>query len=357
MDTGDGPDQRYLLIKETHTDGYCKIYPFGLKWVSFCSSWALSLRQMAFGDFAEVCRKAPLPLCTLITPLGQSQQQTDATAAFTGVLPLCYARTVDLANTLIFEVGTAFMNIGNLVVLLMITYLIRQRYTSVARKEMLVFFWGVIVNVMLLLVVNTGVTPPGSTSYGYFVAAEIAMEAVCCWTLFFAGLCSFNLWDDGSKKVMAYMYCSAAAVFVINYFVAIFTFKGWGDSLGPSNTTALYVFMFVLNPVLLGAWLVCQLFVCTVTLMFNWWAVGALCLSTFFFAVSQVLLYRFSYQICTHINHYVDGTLFSSLSMMFCYMMVYKYWEIVTFDDDEYYRYTEMVSGFGSKEEAKSLLN
>lgn len=308
---------------------------------------------MVFGDFRPVCEKAPLPLCTLINPLGTPLKDV----VFTGVLPKCYARTVDLANTLIFEVGTAFLNIANLIILLMAVYLVRLRYTSVARKEMLFFFWCLIINVILLLVVDTGVTPPGSVSYAYFVAAQLALEGTACWSLFYAGLASFNLWDDGSKKVMWMLYLTSISVFVINFMVALFTFKGWGDSLGPSNTTALYVFIYVLNPILLGSWLLCQLFVCTFTLMFNWWPIGALGLTVFFFTASQVLLYGFSHKICTEINHYVDGSLFSTLSMMFCYMMVYKFWDIVTFDDDEYYRYTEVVPGVGSKEEAKSFLN
>lgn len=307
---------------------------------------------MGVGDFKGVCEKAPLPLCTMINALGTSPKDI----TFTGVLPKCYARTVNLANTLIFEVGTAFINIANLVIILMIIYLVRQRYTSVARKEMLFFFWCLIVNVILLLVVNTGVTPPGSESYAYFVAAQLALEASCCWALFYAGLSSFNFWDDGSKKVMWVLYLSALVVFIINFLIALFTFKGWGSGLGPSNTTTLYVFIYILNPLLLGLWFMCQVFVCFFTLMVNWWAIGALCLTALFFIVSQVLLYAFSEQICTNINHYVDGTIFSSLAMMFCYMMIYKYWDIVTFDDDEYYRSTEMVSGFGSKEEAKLLL-
>lgn len=307
---------------------------------------------MAFGDFGDVCDRAPLPLCTLVNALG-----TDlADVVFTGVLPVCYARTVDLANTMIFEVGTAIVNMANLAILLMIVFLVRQRYTSVARKEMLVFFWCLVADIILLLVVDTGVTPPGSRTYAYFVAAQLAMEAVVCWSLFYAGLSSFNLWDDGSRAVMLLMYLSCLCVFVVDFLVALFTFKEWGSVLGPSNTKALYTLIYVLNPMLLAAWFVCQLFVCLVTLMFNWWAVGALTLTAFFFVVAQVLLYAFSHKICSNINHYVDGTLFSTLSMMFCYMMVYKYWDIVTFDDDEYYRYTETVAGVGSKEEAKSLL-
>lgn len=307
---------------------------------------------MTFGDFENLCYKTPLPLCTLINPLNANSSDI----IFKGVLPKCYARSVNLANTLIFEIGTAFINIGNLIILLMIIYLVRLRYTSVARKEMIFFFWSLIAHTIATLIVDTGVSPPGSRTYAYFVSFEIGNTAVCCWSLLFAGLSGFNFWDDGSFQTMLSLYISSFMVFVVNYLIAIFTFKGWTDSLNPSTTTALYVFYFVLNPIMLGVWLISQIVICCFTLVFNWWAFGALGLTCFFFAASEVLLYGFSEKICYSMTHYVDGTLFSTLSIMFCYMMVYKFWDIITFDDDEYYRFTEVVPGVGSKQEAQSLL-
>lgn len=308
---------------------------------------------MAFGDFSTLCKNTPLPLCTIIKPLSSSIDSSDP---FNGILTKCYARSVTLANTLIFEIGTAFINIGNLIILLMILYLVRIRYTSVARNEMIFFFWALIVHTVVCLIIDTGVSPPGSTTYAYFVSFEIANMAVVSWSLLFAGLSSFNLWDDGSFKTMLSLYISSFFVFVVNYMVAIFTFKGWGPTLNSSQTTALYVFYFVLNAVMLGTWLISQIIICCFTLVFNWWALGALFLSCLFFAASQVLLYGFSNQICQSLNHYVDGSIFSSLSLTFCYMMVYKYWDIITFDDDEYYRFTEFVPAIANKQEAISLL-
>lgn len=306
---------------------------------------------MVFGNFQSICEKSPLPLCTVIKPLNDSSNRV-----FDGILPKCYARSVNLANTLIFQIGTSFVNIGNLIILLMIIYLVRLRYTSVARREMLFFFWALIAHTISSLIIDTGVSPPGSTTYAYFVSFEIANMAVVCWSLLFAGLSSFNFWDDGSFKTMFSLYLSSGFVFIVNYMVAIFTFKGWSPGLNNSNTTALFVFYFVLNPIILGIWILSQIIICCFTLVFNWWALGALSLTCFFFAVSQALLYAFSEEICVNLNHYVDGTIFSSLSMMFCYMMIYKYWDIITFDDDEYYRFTEMVPAVANKQEARSLL-
>lgn len=305
---------------------------------------------MTFGDFTALCENAPLPLCTLLEP------ENGKSSLFKGILPKCYARSVVLENTLIFEIGTAFINIGNLIMLLMIIYLVRLRYTAVARKEMIFFFWSLVAHTIISLIIDTGVSPPGSRTYGYFVSFEIANMAVVCWSLLFSGLSSFNFWDDGSFKTMFSLYFSSFCVFLVNYLIAIFTFKGWGSALNPSNTTALYVFYFVLNPMMLGSWLISQIIICCFTLVFNWWAFGALSLACFFFAAAQALLLGFSHAICHNTNHYVDGTLFSSLSMMFCYMMIYQYWDIVTFDDDEYYRFTEFVPAIANKEEAIQLL-
>ena len=92
--------------------------------------------------------------------------------------------------------------------------------------------------------------------------------------------------------------------------------------------------------------------ICFVLLVVNWWAIGSLVLTALFFVASQFMLYGFSRQICEGLNHYADGSLFCTLGFMFCLMMLYKYWEIITFDDDEYYRNTQMVPGVGSEKEA-----
>lgn len=47
---------------------------------------------MGFGSFDFICKQAALPLCALV---GTS----------TGMEPICYARNIELANTLIFQAG------------------------------------------------------------------------------------------------------------------------------------------------------------------------------------------------------------------------------------------------------------
>ncbi|GME69223.1 unnamed protein product [[Candida] boidinii] len=299
---------------------------------------------MAFGDFGVICERSPLPLCSLI-----DSKVVDIDSTFTGIIPTCYARSINLANTLIFQVGTAFVHISALVILMMIVYIIRDRYTAVGRREMLFFFWSYMGLTIFSLVVDTGVSPPGSTTYAYFVAAQIGFMAACSWSLFYAGLTSFNLWDDGSISSMSVLYVSSVIAFAVDFIVALLTFKGWASTLGPHNTTPLFVFMYVLNGILLVSWFLCQIFVCFFILIRNWWAIGALAFVCFFYVASQVLLYAVSQQICESVKHYVDGLMFSVISSLFCVMMIYKYYDIITYDDDEYYRQTQIIQSIPEK--------
>ena len=47
---------------------------------------------MGFGSFDFICEQAVLPLCALV-------------GSKTGIEPICYARNIELANTLIFQPG------------------------------------------------------------------------------------------------------------------------------------------------------------------------------------------------------------------------------------------------------------
>lgn len=231
------------------------------------------------------------------------------------------------------------MNMATLAVLLSIIYLAQRRYTSAARKETLFFFWTAICYVLSCLIVETGVSPPSSASYVYFVSLQVSLAAVCCFSLTFSGLSGPGWWEDGSITSMAILSLGCAIFFATNYLVAMLTFKG---TLGPS---LLFVLCYIINGLLLLLWVGSQLFVCFFVIELNKWAIGSLCVSSFFFGASLVLNYIVSNTICNGLQHYCDGSVFASMSSMFCYMFIYKYWEIVTFDDDEYYRYTEVVPG------------
>ncbi|GMG21010.1 unnamed protein product [Ambrosiozyma monospora] len=301
---------------------------------------------MVYGDFKALCENSPIPLCILISPLGANLDDI----GFQGILPTCYARSVNVANTLIFQIGVSVIHLVTLIVMQIIVYLTRRRYTAIGRKEMIFFFWCFIGFTIGTLIVDTGVSPPGSPSSSYFVAFQVAMTGSCCWSLMYAGFTAFNYWEDGSLWSMLTLCISTLIIFSVNYIIAIFTFKeDWSTVINPTHTTALFTLFFVINAIFLSVYLISQILVCCCVLGFNLWALGALSLSVFFFASAELLLYAFNHHICTSLNHYVDGAIFSTLGNMFAIMMVYKYWDIITFDDDEYYTYTQVVPGIGDR--------
>ena len=81
---------------------------------------------MGFGDFVSICDKVPLPLCPLVGPpspiTGTNSVQTT-----------CYARSIELANTIIFQGATGFAHILALVMLVVMIIHVRSKFTAVGR--------------------------------------------------------------------------------------------------------------------------------------------------------------------------------------------------------------------------------
>ncbi|EDO16390.1 hypothetical protein Kpol_1051p40 [Vanderwaltozyma polyspora DSM 70294] len=299
---------------------------------------------MTIKDFAAVCSKTPLPLCSVVkstkhlvlsnsTVIDNFNPQNFRV----GILPRCYARPIELANTMIFGIGNAFINIGALGVILIIIYNIRQKYTAIGRSEYLYFFQLILLYIILTLVVNCGVSPPGSDSYPYLVAIHLGVAGSCCWTLLINGFLSFNLWEDGTVKSMVIVRGFSAIGFIMSFLSSILTFKSWiqDDKIASMNTTAIFVIVYVINGIALLIYTICQLLV-SLLVVRNLWVTGSVFLGLFFFIVGQVLVYGFSVQICEGVKHYLDGLFFGSLCNVFTLMMVYKTWDMTTDDDLEF---------------------
>lgn len=80
---------------------------------------------MAFGDYDAICSKVALPLCSLIGPPNQ------ITTTSAGVQAKCYARSIELANTIIFQGGTDFMHILALIMTTIMVIHVRSKFTAV----------------------------------------------------------------------------------------------------------------------------------------------------------------------------------------------------------------------------------
>ncbi|VVT52973.1 uncharacterized protein SAPINGB_P003340 [Magnusiomyces paraingens] len=304
---------------------------------------------MTFGQFDTICEKASLPLCPLVGPYEESSYSI---LHQTGITPECFARSIDLANTIIFQVGNAFINIAALGVLVIIILNIRSKFTAIGRREILDFFLILFVTVFLSLVVDSGVVPPGSGAYAWFVAVHAGFSSACCWALMLNGLLGFQFYEDGTPRSVWGLRISSFCAFALTFIIAVLTFHGWTpDTLSPTKTTGLFVVLYLLNAIFVATYIVSQLAL-TIFVLHDPWALGAVGLGTFFFAAGQVILYAFSYKICDNVKHYLDGLFFASLTNLFASMMVYKYWDMITTEDLEF-----SVSNKESAWEVKELLD
>lgn len=78
---------------------------------------------MGFGDFSTICTKAAIPLCALV-----GEQQINGGA---GIQTNCYSRTIEIANTLIFQCANDFMHILALVMTVIMIIHVRSKFTAV----------------------------------------------------------------------------------------------------------------------------------------------------------------------------------------------------------------------------------
>lgn len=79
---------------------------------------------MGFGDFNSICEKTPLPLCSLVGP-------ASPISGATGIISNCYARNIEVANTIIFEGAASFMHIIALGMTVIMILHIRSKFTAV----------------------------------------------------------------------------------------------------------------------------------------------------------------------------------------------------------------------------------
>lgn len=280
----------------------------------------------------HICTLTALPLCSLI-----SAPRPLAVLTTTGVYPDCSARTIEVANTVIFQLGNAIVNMTGLVVISIIILNIRTKYTAIGRKEILDFFVAFLGLTFMSLAIDSGVVPAGSSGYAYAVASQAGMASAVCLCLMVNGILGFQLWEDGTPRAIWTLRGSCVAVFLTTFAVSVVTFRTADHSavLSTSNTAGLFVALYVFNAVFLAVYVVSQV-VLTIFFLKDLWSLGAVVLGTLFFVFGQFILYALSQKICTNVKHYLDGLFFASLSNLFAAMMIYKYWDMITTEDLEF---------------------
>ena len=271
---------------------------------------------MGFGDFTSVCRQSPFPVCSLVGPVSPL-------SGATGIDTPCYARSVDLANTIIFEAPTDIMHILALVMTtIMITH-VRSKFTAVGRKEITLFFYLYMALTGVALVLDAGVVPPRNAAFPYFVALQNGLTSALCTCLLVNGFVGFQLYEDGTRRSVWLLRGASILMFVIAGGVSLLTFLGSGGGVGPENTTGLFVVLFLVNAVCLVVYVAMQIVLVANTLQ-DRWPMGHIASGVFFFVAGQLMAYVFGQKICEGAEHYLDGLFFATICNLLAVMMVYK---------------------------------
>ncbi|KAI8804165.1 chitin synthase III catalytic subunit [Cladochytrium replicatum] len=272
-----------------------------------------------FGSFNFFCNAVALPLCPLVGD---------------GVEPACYSRNIEVGGALIFEPATLVIHFVALVMTAIMIYHIKNKYTAVGRKEIVMFFYMYMACIVVDFFLISGIIPISSSVYQYFVALEISMIIATLWCLLLNGFVGFQWTEDGTPLSLWSIRLSSLVVLGLTYFVAIATFIGIGP-FKASSPVALFVVFFAFGAAFVLLYYLVQI-VLVVNTLEDRWPLGDITFGFFFFAVGQVMQYVFSKDMCTVAKHYIDGLFFGSVFTLLGVMMVYKYWDSITKEDLEF---------------------
>ncbi|KIW00058.1 chitin synthase export chaperone [Verruconis gallopava] len=282
---------------------------------------------MGFGDFDSICKQAALPLCSLVGP-------PSPISGAPGIQADCYSRSIELANTIIFQGAVDVVHIGALIMTVIMIIHVRSKYTAVGRKEITSFFYIYMLLTVFSLILDAGVVPPGSGAFPYFTAAQNGLASALCMCLMINGFVGFQLYEDGTPLSVWLLRLCSLGMFVISGAVSLFTFKGWAG-LSPTSTMGLFVVLYIFNAVFLAVYVVMQILLVVNTLQ-DRWPLGDITFGVFFFVVGQVMVYTLSKPICEGASHYLDGLFLGTICNLLAVMMVYKYWDSITKEDLEF---------------------
>lgn len=282
---------------------------------------------MGFGDFDSICQQVALPLCANVGAI-------TAISGSMGIEADCYARNIELANTIIFQGAASFMHIAALTMTVIMILHVRSKFTAVGRKEISAFFYIYMLLSFVSLILDAGVIPPGNNVYPYFAAVQNGLTSALCVCLLVNGFVGFQLYEDGTNLSVWLLRTISFAMFIITGLVSLATFKGWAG-LGPTNTVGLFVVLYLVSGIELLIYFIMQIILVVNTLQ-DRWPLGDLAFGAFFFIVGQVILYVFSNTICNAVQHYLDGLFIATVCNLLAVMMVYKYWDSITREDLEF---------------------
>lgn len=79
---------------------------------------------MGFGSFDSICKKTALPLCGLVGPPSGISNSA-------GIPTECYSRSIEVANTIIYQGAASFMHIIALIMTVFMIFHVRSKFTAV----------------------------------------------------------------------------------------------------------------------------------------------------------------------------------------------------------------------------------
>ena len=277
------------------------------------------------GSFIGHCQSAPLPICPLVGhPAGQAS-----------IPAICYSRNTEIFGRIVLMPPSVAVYFLAFVMSAIMIWHIKQKYTAVGRKEIVIFFYFYVLTLLAELLLTTGIIPAANPIYPHLAAAHVGLISATCWCLLVNGLIAFQVVEDGTRKSVWLVRLSSIFVMMVAYFVAIDTFQGFSKVFDRANPTGLWVLYFILNGAVLMVYVVLQIILVTNRLDSRW-PVGDLILATTFFVISYILQFVVGTQICEMADHYIDGTFFASLFNLLAVLMIYKYWDSITKEDLEF---------------------
>lgn len=273
---------------------------------------------MGFGDFSWICEQSALPLCSILGP-----PSSLTTTHQPILLTTCTARSIELANTIIFQAANDFAHIGALIMTTIMILHVRSKFTAVGRKEILTFFYIYLLLTAISLVLDAGVLQGTNGGvFPWFVAVQNGLTGALCMSLMVNGFVGFQLYEDGTTLSVWMLRATCLGMFIVEFAVSLLTFKGWAG-IGPENTTILFVVLYIIPALFLLVYVVMQFFLVVNTLQ-DRWPLGDLAFGVFFFVAGQVILYALGTKICEESSHYLDAIFFATICNLLAVMMVYK---------------------------------
>jgi uncharacterized membrane protein YhaH (DUF805 family) len=111
-------------------------------------------------------------------------------------------------------------------------------------------------------------------------------------------------------------------LFALGFLVAFATFKG-AAGMSPTKTQGLWIVQLLFPAVCVVIYVVSQVVLVLRTLD-DRWPLGDITFGVLAFVAACALMFGFSTQICVAVKHYIDGTFFGVLCLLFSVMMIYK---------------------------------